>query len=146
MISVDRSAKDYQYQDTFISFTCPLPDTQHNDLATLLLSPGESVITHLFHAPPQAFTNVNLTVFWVCTSMLACWTYGLKLPTGLFVPLLLSGAAFGRLTLSMLTQHVLPSSQTWIVSHTPVFALIGAASIDEEVSEWPNGRYLYIGI
>jgi H+/Cl- antiporter ClcA len=29
--------------------------------------------------------------------IVACWTYGISVPSGLFVPMLLSGAALGRL-------------------------------------------------
>ncbi len=36
-------------------------------------------------------------VFSIFYFLLACWTYGLSVPSGLFIPCLLTGAAWGRL-------------------------------------------------
>ena len=36
-------------------------------------------------------------MFWALYMCLACWTYGLSVPSGLFVPSLLAGAAYGCL-------------------------------------------------
>jgi chloride channel 7 len=38
-----------------------------------------------------------LAVFASFYFILACWTYGLTVPSGLFIPTLLTGAAWGRL-------------------------------------------------
>uniref|UniRef100_H3G534 Chloride channel protein n=1 Tax=Phytophthora ramorum TaxID=164328 RepID=H3G534_PHYRM len=78
-----------------LRFYCP--EGQYNDLASLMLTGGETAIKHLFHAPPDSFDVRNLVVFWIVMLLLACITYGLKIPSGLFVPALLVGAAYGRL-------------------------------------------------
>jgi H+/Cl- antiporter ClcA len=37
-------------------------------------------------------------VYLVCYFILAVWTYGIQVPSGLFVPGIITGCAFGRLT------------------------------------------------
>lgn len=86
---------EYPYKKELLRFYCP--QGEYNDLATLMLSSGEAAIKHLFHAPPNSFDVQNLVIFWVVMLILACLTYGLKVPSGLFVPALLIGAAYGRL-------------------------------------------------
>ncbi|CAI5736493.1 unnamed protein product [Hyaloperonospora brassicae] len=85
----------YPYKKELLRFYCP--EGQYNDLASLMLTGGETAIKHLFHAPPDSFDVRNLVVFWLMMLLLACLTYGLKIPSGLFVPALLIGAAYGRL-------------------------------------------------
>ncbi|RQM16534.1 hypothetical protein DD237_001035 [Peronospora effusa] len=85
----------YPYKKELLRFYCP--KGQYNDLASLMLTGGEVAIKHLFHAPPDSFDVRNLVVFWLMMLLLACLTYGLKIPSGLFVPALLIGAAYGRL-------------------------------------------------
>lgn len=48
------------------------------------------------------FSPVTLSVFMLLYFLLACWTYGVSVPSGLFVPSLLCGAAFGRLVANVL--------------------------------------------
>lgn len=48
------------------------------------------------------FSPVTLSLFFLLYFLLACWTYGVSVPSGLFVPLLLCGAAFGRLVANIL--------------------------------------------
>ena len=42
------------------------------------------------------FSLTSLAIFFICFYFLACWTYGTSVPSGLFVPCLLCGAAYGR--------------------------------------------------
>ncbi|KAL4162287.1 hypothetical protein PRNP1_002834 [Phytophthora ramorum] len=99
MLKKNGSASDetvqYPYKKELLRFYCP--EGQYNDLASLMLTGGETAIKHLFHAPPDSFDVRNLVVFWIVMLLLACITYGLKIPSGLFVPALLVGAAYGRL-------------------------------------------------
>lgn len=54
------------------------------------------------------FSPITLALFFVLYFLLACWTYGISVPSGLFVPSLLCGAAFGRLVANVLKRyHVL---------------------------------------
>lgn len=48
------------------------------------------------------FSPLTLSLFFLLYFLLACWTYGLAVPSGLFVPSLLCGAAFGRLVANIL--------------------------------------------
>lgn len=86
---------EYPYKKELVRFYCP--EGQYNDLASLMLTSGEVAIKHLFHAPPDSFEVRNLVTFWAVMLLLACITYGLKVPSGLFIPALLIGAAYGRL-------------------------------------------------
>ena len=52
-----------------------------------------------------AFSPITLALFFVLYFMLACWTYGISVPSGLFVPSLLCGAAFGRLVANVLKRY-----------------------------------------
>lgn len=52
---------------------------------------------HLFdYLSGGAFSLTSLWIFFICFYFLACWTYGASVPSGLFVPCLLCGAAYGR--------------------------------------------------
>ncbi|XP_057391678.1 H(+)/Cl(-) exchange transporter 6 isoform X4 [Balaenoptera acutorostrata] len=102
------------------TFFCP--NETYNDMATLFFNPQESGILQLFHQD-SAFSPITLALFFVLYFMLACWTYGISVPSGLFVPSLLCGAAFGRLVANVLKSYI---GLGHIYSGT--FALIGAAA------------------
>uniref|UniRef100_K7G6F7 Chloride voltage-gated channel 7 n=1 Tax=Pelodiscus sinensis TaxID=13735 RepID=K7G6F7_PELSI len=58
------------------------------------------------HNPPGSYNPMTLGMFTVMYFFLACWTYGLTVSAGVFIPSLLIGAAWGRLfgiSLSYLT-------------------------------------------
>ncbi|RHY92742.1 hypothetical protein DYB35_005351, partial [Aphanomyces astaci] len=116
LASVGGSTKEdedaYPYRDEMVRFYCPRGE--YNDLATLLLSPGESAIRHLFHAPPETFDMYNLV-----------GSYSL---IGLFIPALLVGAAYGRLW-TRLINHVtlhMPHAKT---TDARIYGLIGSAAM-----------------
>jgi len=44
-----------------------------------------------------SFTVLSLTLFAFLYFILGCWTYGLSVSSGVFIPALLTGAAWGRL-------------------------------------------------
>ena len=46
---------------------------------------------------PGSFNVLTLSVFAIFYFIIACWTYGLAVPSGLFIPCLLIGAAWGRM-------------------------------------------------
>ena len=52
--------------------------------------------------PSGTFSMPSLGIFFVCFFLLACWTYGVAVPSGLFVPSLLCGAAYGRFVANLL--------------------------------------------
>ncbi|KAG5838702.1 hypothetical protein ANANG_G00226390 [Anguilla anguilla] len=104
---------------TIKHFFCP--NKTYNDMATLFFNPQEVAIHQLFHQD-GTFSPVTLTIFFVLYFLLACWTYGVSVPSGLFVPCLLCGAAFGRLVANVLKVNI------GIDIYSGTFALIGAAA------------------
>lgn len=61
----------------------------------------------LFSPPPGSYNPMTLGMFTLMYFFLACWTYGLTVSAGVFIPSLLIGAAWGRLfgiSLSYLTK------------------------------------------
>uniref|UniRef100_H3BYC3 Chloride channel protein n=1 Tax=Tetraodon nigroviridis TaxID=99883 RepID=H3BYC3_TETNG len=93
----------------------------YNDMATLLFNPQEAAIHQLFHQD-GTFSPLTLALFFLIYFLLACWTYGLSVPSGLFVPSLLCGAAFGRLVANILRVRL------GLDIYSGTFALIGAAA------------------
>uniref|UniRef100_A0A8C7R067 Chloride channel protein n=1 Tax=Oncorhynchus mykiss TaxID=8022 RepID=A0A8C7R067_ONCMY len=104
---------------TIRQFFCP--NKTYNDMATLFFNPQEVAIHQLFHQD-GTFSPVTLIVFFVLYFLLACWTYGVSVPSGLFVPSLLCGAAFGRLVANLLKINL------GMDIYSGTFALIGAAA------------------
>ncbi|XP_043931167.1 chloride transport protein 6 [Protopterus annectens] len=94
----------------------------YNDMATLLFNPQEVAILQLFHQD-GTFSPVTLSLFFVLYFFLSCWTYGISVPSGLFVPCLLCGAAYGRLVGNILKSYIGLGH-----IYTGTFALIGAAA------------------
>ncbi|XP_039210953.1 chloride transport protein 6 [Crotalus tigris] len=94
----------------------------YNDMATLFFNPQESAILQLFHQK-GTFSPVTLSLFFFLYFLLSCWTYGISVPSGLFVPSLLCGASYGRLVANLLESYI---GLDHVYSGT--FALIGAAA------------------
>ena len=87
----------------------------------LFVTPSEDAIKVLFH-DPRTYDPRLLTLFGLLYFFLACWTYGLGVPSGLFVPSLLVGAVLGRLVgqgLQSLSGKVAPPG---------MYALVGAGA------------------
>ncbi|XP_051281975.1 H(+)/Cl(-) exchange transporter 6 isoform X1 [Dicentrarchus labrax] len=93
----------------------------YNDMATLFFNPQEAAIHQLFHQD-GTFSPLTLAVFFLLYFLLACWTYGVSVPSGLFVPSLLCGAAFGRLVANILKVKL------GMDIYSGTFALIGSAA------------------
>lgn len=72
-------------------------DGQYNVLASIWFQTPEASVRSLLHDPPNTHNAVSLAVFVVFYFMLSCWTFGLATSNGLFIPSLLTGAAWGRL-------------------------------------------------
>jgi chloride channel 7 len=107
-------------------------DTHYNELASLYLTDSDTSIKQLFHFREigdnevSTFSSFALFLFVVPYLVMACITSGISVPAGMFVPSLLSGAAFGRLVGHLL--HRLDNTRgTFADSGT--YALMGAAAI-----------------
>lgn len=106
--------------------------THYNELASLYLTDSDTAIKQLFHFREvgdhndYTFSSSALFLFFVPYLFMACVTCGAWVPAGMFVPSLLSGAAFGRLVGHLL--HKVDNARgTFADSGT--YALLGAAAI-----------------
>lgn len=129
------NAEVQPYAQDLVSFYCPPGvDNQvyYNDLASLFtVNYGTSIkqLLHFSHDHENAseipsFTPQSLLVFFVAFYLVACLTYGIAVPSGLFVPSLLAGAAYGRLCVYFIHWIGLP-----ITAPDGMFALIGRCCV-----------------
>ncbi|KAG7384635.1 Chloride transport protein 6 [Phytophthora pseudosyringae] len=110
------------YSDSLSRFYCP--EGQYNDLASLLTVNYATSMKQLLHFTSDAsFTPFSLCMFFIVFYIFACWTYDIAVPSGLFVPSLLAGAAYGRI--SVMIVHYLDFP---VGAQDDMFALIGSAS------------------
>ncbi|XP_043945055.1 H(+)/Cl(-) exchange transporter 7 [Protopterus annectens] len=98
-------------------------DGEYNSAATAFFNTPERSVQSLFHDPPGSYNPLTLGLFTLCYFLLACWTYGLTVSAGVFIPSLLIGAAWGRLTGIFLGK--IPGV-TW--ADPGKYALMGAAA------------------
>lgn len=77
-------------------------DNEYNAAAALWFQTPESSVKSLFHDPPGSHQITTLLVFVPIYFFLSNITYGLNVSLGIFIPCLLTGAAWGRLTASFL--------------------------------------------
>lgn len=117
--------------ERLVPFQC-VPGKEYNEVASLIFTEPEFAIKQLFHFREagaddvSTFSSGALFMFFIPYIMLATLTYGIAVPSGLFVPSLLSGAAFGRLFGHLL--HKLDHTNgTFADSGT--YALMGAAAV-----------------
>ncbi|XP_043831241.1 H(+)/Cl(-) exchange transporter 7 isoform X1 [Dromiciops gliroides] len=99
-------------------------DGEYNSMAAAFFNTPEKSVVSLFHDPPGSYNPLTLGLFTLVYFLLACWTYGLTVSAGVFIPSLLIGAAWGRLfgiSLSYLT-----SAAIW--ADPGKYALMGAAA------------------
>ncbi|KAG7279433.1 hypothetical protein CRUP_038206 [Coryphaenoides rupestris] len=74
-----------------------------------------------------SYNPLTLGMFTLTYFLLACWTYGLAVSAGVFIPSLLIGAAWGRL-IGILLPSITSSSSVNIWADPGKYALIGAAA------------------
>ncbi|PAA83097.1 hypothetical protein BOX15_Mlig012289g1 [Macrostomum lignano] len=99
------------------------PDGKFSSMAALLFQTPEAAVRSLLHDPVGTYSVTGLIAFCLPYLLIATWTYGVMVPSGLFIPSLLIGAAWGRgvgigLNLLFPTHFTDPGK----------FALIGAAA------------------
>lgn len=97
------------------------PPGHYNDLASLFFTTNDDAIRNLFTSgSDDPFQLSNLLIFFVAIFSLGIITYGIAVPSGLFIPVILAGASYGRLAGSLLS--------SFTVLDVGLFALLGAAS------------------
>ncbi|CAK4683815.1 hypothetical protein LEN26_005800 [Aphanomyces euteiches] len=109
-----------------VRHTCPLG--QYNDLASLFLTPPESTLKNLLHLPnpvgvPPTFTITSLVVFGTLYFLGTAFVFGASITSGVFVPSIIVGAAFGRIA----GQWLHAGDMDFINIST--YALVGAAAV-----------------
>ncbi|XP_041012354.1 chloride channel protein CLC-c isoform X1 [Juglans microcarpa x Juglans regia] len=101
------------------NFQCP--PHHYNDLASLFMNTNDDAIRNLFSSGSEKeFQLSTLIVFFAAIYFLGIITYGIAVPSGLFIPVILAGASYGRLL-----GNLLGSLSDLDVGF---FALLGAAS------------------
>ncbi|KAL4556194.1 hypothetical protein LXL04_038837 [Taraxacum kok-saghyz] len=93
----------------------------YNDLGSLLLNTNDDAIRSVFSSTnPNEFRISSLSIFFIAMYVLGIITYGIAIPSGLFIPVILAGASYGRLVGILLVNF----------SNLDVglFALLGAAA------------------
>jgi len=110
--SVDESGE-------YKNFQCP--PGYYNDLASLFLNTNDDAIRNLFS--PRIIKEFHITSLFIYFATIYCLgiiTYGIAIPSGLFIPVILAGAAYGRLFGRLF--------ETITELDRGLFALLGAAS------------------
>ncbi|VFQ97526.1 unnamed protein product [Cuscuta campestris] len=104
----------------FKRFNCP--KGYYNDLATLLLTTNDDAVRNIFSInTPKELDTSSLAIFFVLYSILGLVTFGIAVPSGLFLPIILMGSAYGRLL------GIAMGKYTDI--DEGLFAVLGAASL-----------------
>ncbi|KAF3790176.1 Chloride channel protein [Nymphaea thermarum] len=103
----------------FKNFQCPAG--QYNDLASLFLNTNDDAIRNLFSTGTDTEYSIStIILFFSAIYGLGLITYGVAVPCGLFIPVILAGASYGRLVGTLIGG---------ITDLDPgFFALLGAAS------------------
>ncbi|KAK3018395.1 hypothetical protein RJ639_003850 [Escallonia herrerae] len=100
-------------------FQCP--SGYYNDLASLFLNTNDDSIRNLFSTSTEKEFHIStLFIFFAAIYCLGIVTYGIAIPSGLFIPVILAGACYGRLVGRLFA----------LISELDMglFALLGAAS------------------
>ncbi|CAB4305801.1 unnamed protein product [Prunus armeniaca] len=104
----------------FKQFNCP--DGHYNDLATLLLATNDDAVRNIFSTTTSTeYHPISLLIFFALYCILGLFTFGIAVPTGLFLPIILMGSAYGRML------GIAMKSYTSI--DQGLFAVLGAASL-----------------
>ncbi|KAH9561383.1 hypothetical protein CY35_05G020500 [Sphagnum magellanicum] len=112
----------YDLTRNFKSFHCPA--NTYNDLAGLFFNTNDDTIRNLFSKGTNGeFEFSSLVIYLVTAYSLALLTYGIAVPSGLFVPAILCGATYGRI-MGMIMKQIYGTGPM----DEGVYALLGAAS------------------
>lgn len=104
----------------FKQFNCP--KGYYNDLATLLLTTNDDAVRNIFSTnTPSEYNPFSLLIFFALYCILGLFTFGIAVPSGLFLPIILMGSAYGRLL------GIAMGSYTNI--DQGLYAVLGAASL-----------------
>ncbi|KAK2986216.1 hypothetical protein RJ640_010050, partial [Escallonia rubra] len=95
---------------------------QYNDLASLFFNTNDDAIKNLFSKGTDSeFHASSIVIFFVTCFFLSIFSYGIVAPAGLFVPVILTGASYGRFIGMLVGSHS-------NLNHG-LFAVLGSASL-----------------
>ncbi|XP_022706969.1 H(+)/Cl(-) exchange transporter 7-like isoform X3 [Varroa jacobsoni] len=117
--------QDEKHTDNSLQFHCK--DGKYSVIGQLWFQTPEKSVRSLFHMPEGTWSASTLSIFFVVYFIINCWTYGLSVSSGVFIPTLLMGAVFGRLFGIATKTLVSHFDYKWDVEPGK-FALIGAAA------------------
>ncbi|KAH9331624.1 hypothetical protein KI387_003732, partial [Taxus chinensis] len=116
---LDESCPTIGRSGNFKKFQCA-PD-HYNELASLFFNTNDDAIRNLFSIGTSTeFHLSSILMFFSAVYVLALLTYGIAVPSGLFIPVILAGATYGRFF------GILMGSFTQL--DQGLFAVLGAAS------------------
>ncbi|KAJ4755043.1 Chloride channel protein [Rhynchospora pubera] len=88
----------------FRQFQCP--KNHYNDLASLFFNTNDDAIRNLYVTGSNDFYQpISMLLFFVSSYILGILSYGVVAPFGLFVPIILTGATYGRLVAILLGSY-----------------------------------------
>ncbi|XP_073004669.1 putative chloride channel-like protein CLC-g [Typha latifolia] len=88
----------------FKKFNCP--PNHYNDLASLFFNTNDDAIRSLYSAGTNDFYHpISMLLFFFSSYILGILSYGVVAPFGLFVPIILTGATYGRLVAMLIGSH-----------------------------------------
>lgn len=100
-------------------FQCP--PGHYNDLASLFFNTNDDAIKNLFSKDTDSeFQHSSILLFFVTCFFLSIFSYGIVAPAGLFVPVIVTGASYGRFVGMLVGSHS-------NLNHG-LFAVLGSAS------------------
>ena len=94
----------------------------YNDLASLIFNTNDDAIKNLFSKDTDTeFQYSSILIFFATCFFLSIFSYGIVVPAGLFVPVIVTGASYGRFVGMLIGSHS-------NLNHG-LFAVLGAASL-----------------
>ncbi|KAM0026330.1 putative CBS domain, chloride channel, voltage gated, chloride channel, core [Helianthus debilis subsp. tardiflorus] len=94
----------------------------YNDLASLFFNTNDDAIKNLFSKDTDTeFDRTSVLIFFITCFFLSIVSYGIVAPVGLFIPVIVTGASYGRLVGLLI-------GSTSNLNHG-LFAVLGAASL-----------------
>jgi len=100
-------------------------DGEYHVIGAIWFQTPEQSVRSLLHDPPGSHKLSTLVLFFFVYYLLNCWTYGLSISAGVFIPTLLTGAAWGR-AIGVALHMLFPD---YIQGETGKYALLGAAAM-----------------
>lgn len=125
MVGINECTDKAPFDSHAVTASVFCTDKKYNGLSTLFLTTPEGCLKALLHDPFESHGAVSLVAFVLIFFVLGVWTYGLSVSSGVFIPSLAIGAAWGRL-IGMGVAHLMPENPN-LQLDVGKFALIGAA-------------------